>query len=95
MIMFYSDFGQDFKFMILEETAAATTLRSHTEKERQMQNVAPRCPCSDQLLSAAVLGQRSPRSGPQVSLDQYTIPIGIKCKSGRGPGGCGKHLGEQ
>lgn len=84
MIMFYSDFGQDFKFMILEGTAAATTLRSHTEKERQMQNVAPRCPCSDPNFSVLLsLGRGHPGAGHRFSLDQYTIPIGIRCKSGR------------
>lgn len=26
---------------------------------------------------------------------QYAVSTGVKCKAGRGPRGCGKHLGEQ
>lgn len=50
-----------------------------TQKDRQMYSVAPDVQC----LSADVPGQRPSRAGHRLSLAQYAIPTGVKCKAGR------------
>lgn len=70
--------------MIPEETVAATTSEKPHREKRQMQNVAPRCPCSDPNFSVLLsLGRGHSGVGHRLSLDQYAIPTGVNCKSGR------------